>query len=872
MYKKLSLFVFLFSSLLNSEDKITPISDLRVPEGLEIREFAASPMIYSPVAMDVDLEGRLWVVEDLNNSNLRTKEKYSQISILEDVDQDGKADKKTLFGPSFSSIVMGIAVFDNVIVVSMAPEIIVYTDVNRNLVYDEGVDKKDVILKGFYGHSHDHALHAVVPGPDGRWYFSHGNKGLAVKTMDGKEFYATSYYSDNRVQDTGKKSSDGHLYIGGVGMSVKPDGSQLDVEFHNTRNTHDLFVSSFGDVIHGDNDDPAHARAAWAMKYANYGYASLEDGSRSWEDSAKSWEEKVVQSNRRGEGKLRLNEGHWRQNVPGTVQPGVQWGAGAPTGCTFIEGDELGAQFRGSFLLCETVNQSVFSFKTGLENSDVHLRKNEVSMLSVAPDVESDLLLSDVVQSLDGSLYVSDWNSSNNRRGRGDEKGAIYLISKKGKNNFAIPEIDLKTTKGALKALTNPANNVRWLAAEFLKQQNDCTNQLIEFYNTENNPYIQARVIWILAHKKDDVSLNFVENLISAENPNLRITTLRVLLQENPGKRFEYLSRLSKDNHSAVRREVAVRLRDLDFDKVKVLIKNLIQGFDGKDKTYLEALGQASKGKEERVYQDMVKPEFPNIKDWKTDQALLAWRLQSKSSLKDLEQYFHKTILDIETFRLLITGFSLTETVEKRAENTKRLMGIKKLPQYSGEEYQQTIQEILEKDVLDKKPVALTGDYVFPASYGSKTNLASVEEIAKLKPNRQNGQVKSAICLTCHTIGQVGISFGPNLSQWGQTRNISVIIDNIVNPASELAHGYEKAVVLTNKTHKMEGIDMGYSYHAGAIRVKTIGGQMHKIGFRQNRVKIERLNHHSWMPSASKLGLSNQDVRDIAEYLKTFAE
>ena len=118
-----------------AEDKISPLYHFKVAEGLELREFASTPMVYSPVSMDVDLQGRLWVVEDLNNSELRTRECYSRIAVLEDTDNDGKADKKTLFGTEFSSIVMGISVFDNKIVVSMAPDIIVYTDVNRNQVF-----------------------------------------------------------------------------------------------------------------------------------------------------------------------------------------------------------------------------------------------------------------------------------------------------------------------------------------------------------------------------------------------------------------------------------------------------------------------------------------------------------------------------------------------------------------------------------------------------------------------------------------------------------------------------------------------------------------------------------------------------------------
>ena len=219
-----------------------------------------------------------------------------------------------------------------------------------------------------------------------------------------------------------------------------------------------------------------------------------------------------------------------------------------------------------------------------------------------------------------------------------------------------------------------------------------------------------------------------------------------------------------------------------------------------------------------------------------------------------------------------MTGFSLTNTPEKRKENEARLRSIKALSKYSEPDYQQTIQELLDKDVLDKKPVALTADYIFPASYGAATKLSSKDEIAKLKPNLANGQVKAAICYTCHKIGSVGISFGPDLTQWAQTRNIPVIVDNIINPSAELAHGFENAVVLSSDKHKMEGFDVGYSHHAGAIRVKTLGGQIHKIGFRRNKVKIKRMKNHSWMPSAAQMGLSDQDVRDIAEYLKTFKE
>ena len=87
-------------------------------------------------------------------------------------------------------------------------------------------------------------------------------------------------------------------------------------------------------------------------------------------------------------------------------------------------------------------------------------------------------------------------------------------------------------------------------------------------------------------------------------------------------------------------------------------------------------------------------------------------------------------------------------------------------------------------------------------------------------------------------------------------------------PAGKIAHGYEKAVRLSKGQNVAEGIMTNYSYHAGSLKLKTFGGDVRKILFRRGGVKVQELKNHSWMPPASKMGLNDQDVRDIAEYLK----
>ena len=72
-----------------------------MPPGYRIELVASEPLIQEPVALDWDLEGRLWAVEmpgfmaDLTGSN--EHEPIGRVVVLEDVDRDGKMDKRTVF-------------------------------------------------------------------------------------------------------------------------------------------------------------------------------------------------------------------------------------------------------------------------------------------------------------------------------------------------------------------------------------------------------------------------------------------------------------------------------------------------------------------------------------------------------------------------------------------------------------------------------------------------------------------------------------------------------------------------------------------------------------------------------------------------------
>ncbi len=259
--------------------------------------------------------------------------------MLEDTDHDGKADKTHTFVQEPGLIApLGIAVIDNKVIVSQPPDLIVYTDVDRNQRFDPAVDKREVLLTGFQGINHDHSLHSVTVGPDGKWVFNSGNTGGMFTDKSGKTFRIFGSYRPTPVGPfkfpndpaafAGKPSDDGHVYVGGFTVRMNPDGTNAEIIGSNYRNSYEQSVTSLGDVFQNDNDDPPACRVSWVMEYANFGFSS-NDGQRTW------------QADRRAGQSMPVAE--WRQDDPGMMPAGDVYGGGSPTGNVFYENGALGA-------------------------------------------------------------------------------------------------------------------------------------------------------------------------------------------------------------------------------------------------------------------------------------------------------------------------------------------------------------------------------------------------------------------------------------------------------------------------------------------------------------------------------------------------
>ncbi|MEM9142860.1 MAG: HEAT repeat domain-containing protein, partial [Bacteroidota bacterium] len=320
---------------------------------------------------------------DLNGDGLHDWKdltvEQDEVWMLEDSNANGVADKSTRILSDFNEEITDVAgalmVQDNEIFVGIGPDMWRIKDTNGDLVMDE----KTSIAHGFAVHIGfgAHGMSGATMGPDGKVYWSIGDIGASITTVEGEKH---------------------HLPNQGMIVRSNLDGTDFEVFARGLRNTHEFVFDTYGNIISSDNDGD-HAGESERLVHivegsdagwrANWQYGKYTDpknnGYNVWMDE-------------------KLYKPRWEGQAAYIIPPLVNFHNG-PTGMAYNPGTALGKEWLNTFFLVEFVGDPslshIWAFDLEPQGASFALKSEK--------DVLSGVLPTGLRFGPDGALYLADW-------------------------------------------------------------------------------------------------------------------------------------------------------------------------------------------------------------------------------------------------------------------------------------------------------------------------------------------------------------------------------------------------------------------------------------------------------------------------------
>jgi mono/diheme cytochrome c family protein/glucose/arabinose dehydrogenase len=169
----------------SSSPPLTPQEEMKtfsMPPGYHAQLVAAEPLIESPIIIDFDPDGRMWVLELQgflpDTSGRDTQEPVCDVAVLEDLDGNGTMDKRTVFADHLV-LPRALKVLDHGVLVGEPPNLWLMKDTNGDLK----ADTKESVYKN-YGRfigGVEHNANGLLWAMDNVLYTSEWNENLRLK-------------------------------------------------------------------------------------------------------------------------------------------------------------------------------------------------------------------------------------------------------------------------------------------------------------------------------------------------------------------------------------------------------------------------------------------------------------------------------------------------------------------------------------------------------------------------------------------------------------------------------------------------------------------------------------------------------------------
>ena len=408
------------------------IPGFELATGFKCELVAAGSLLANPVAFNIDSKGRFyfaetfrlgegvpdirgrmhWLNRELASKSVEQRINYTKdfepnntawwtnredrVTLLWDSDGDGSCDQRFVFADGFNrpaeGLGSGVLARGGDVFYANIPNLWRLRDTNGDNIADE---RKSLsfgygVRYGFIGHD----LHGLIVGPDGRLYFSIGDRGAHIVLPDGRELDSSE---------------------AGAVFRCELDGSKLEIFYTGLRNPQELAFDDQGNLWTVDNNsdggDPA--RVVYLA----------EGGDSGWRVG---WQF-IEQPNVRGAWiSERLCYEHFPDRAAYALPPVTSLVGNGPSGLAFDPGVGLPPEWRGRFFLANfsgNPNSGIYAFKVRPKGAGFELERNDRFWWNFLP--------TDVDFGYDGCIYASDW--INGWSGAG--KGRLYRVFQPERRN-----------------------------------------------------------------------------------------------------------------------------------------------------------------------------------------------------------------------------------------------------------------------------------------------------------------------------------------------------------------------------------------------------------------------------------------------------
>lgn len=562
----------------------------QIPAGYKGSVFAAEPMLANPIAFSIDQKGQAFVAESfrvhagvtdirgimdwldddlacrtvadrLAMMRKRTGSRFSQYSgnpdrvrKIVDTDGDGKADSASVFADGFSraedGLGAGILARGDSVWYTCIPSLWKLDGANQS---PTAVQKQELstgygVHIGFIGHD----LHGLVMGPDGRIYFSIGDRGLNVNTPQGQLF---------------------HPDMGAV-LRCWPDGSELEVFATGLRNPQELTFDDDGNLFTGDNNSDGGDQARWVHV--------VQGGDSGWRIGYQFLEN----PNPRGPWN---SEGIWKPRhltQPAYVIPPIANIGAGPSGVFYDPGTGLDPAHRGCFFMVDfrgaPGGSGIHSFRLKPKGASFELVERKNFLWNV--------LATDAEVGPDGALYVLDWVQGWGLTG----KGRIYRFAHDSlEKDEAAKTVKTLLAKGFSSASleeigqwmeTSPDRRVR-LEAQFELVRRASVETLGRSARESKTELGKIHAIWGLGQlaRQNQAALEVLRSLTRESSNRVLAQLARALGEARDKESAAFLVSLTQNPDPVVVREASLALARLETPLAFPCAVELLKKVDNTD-------------------------------------------------------------------------------------------------------------------------------------------------------------------------------------------------------------------------------------------------------------------------------------------------